>query len=196
MFSAEADAVRRRNFHPEAGAFFLPFLKRDAFMKVAIRNIKIADPAREEAYIGDVYIADGKISAPFSSPDRVIEGEGLVLFPGLVDIHVHLRDPGQTHKEDLLSGAAAAAAGGVTSVVAMPNTLPPMDDPLLLREVLARAAAAPVRSPSRSMYAPPRGRPTGLKRSLRALARSSWSQASPRRSPSSLTPAPLPITIR
>ncbi len=114
-------------------------------MKIAIRNIKIADPAREEAYIGDVYIADGKISAPFSSPDRVIEGEGLVLFPGLVDIHVHLRDPGQTHKEDLLSGAAAAAAGGVTSVVAMPNTLPPMDDPLLLREVLARAAAAPVR---------------------------------------------------
>lgn len=114
-------------------------------MKIAIRNIQIADPEQERVYTGDVFIADGKISPPFSSPDWVIGGEGLVLFPGLVDIHVHFRDPGQTHKEDILSGAAAAAAGGVTSVVAMPNTLPPMDDPALLREVLARAAAAPVR---------------------------------------------------
>lgn len=114
-------------------------------MKIAIKNIQIADPERDGVYTGDMYVADGLLVPAMDSPDRVIAGEGLVLLPGLVDIHVHLRDPGQTHKEDIVSGAAAAAAGGVTSLIAMPNTLPPMDNPALLREVLQRAAAAPVR---------------------------------------------------
>ena len=66
---------------------------------------------------------------------RIVEGDGLVIGPGLVDIHVHLRDPGQTWKEDLVSGAAAAAAGGFTAVVAMPNTDPTVDSLLVLSEL-------------------------------------------------------------
>ena len=65
-------------------------------------------------------------------PDEEIDASGLVAAPGLVDLHVHLRDPGLTHKEDLASGCRAAAAGGITSLLAMPNTNPPMDDPALL----------------------------------------------------------------
>ena len=65
--------------------------------------------------------------------------------PGLVDMHVHLRDPGQTHKETLHTGALAAAAGGVTSLLAMPNTAPAVDTPAVLEDILERAAKEPVR---------------------------------------------------
>ena len=81
----------------------------------------------------DVLVADGMIAArgkQLSCPDAaVMDAEGLVCIPGLVDIHVHLRDPGQTHKEDILSGCRAAAAGGITSVACMPNTSPACDLP-------------------------------------------------------------------
>ena len=75
-------------------------------------------------------------------PDQAMDCAGLVAAPGLVDMHVHLRDPGQTHKEDLFTACKAAAAGGVTSLLAMPNTAPPMDSPELVRDLLARAREA------------------------------------------------------
>ena len=72
----------------------------------------------------------------------MVDGTGLVAAPGLVDMHVHLRDPGLTHKEDVYSGCRAAAAGGVTSLLAMPNTKPAMDSPETVRALLERAQTA------------------------------------------------------
>ena len=70
---------------------------------------------------------------------RIVEGDGLVVGPGLVDLHVHLRDPGQTWKEDLATGSAAAATGGFTAVVAMPNTDPAVDSPEAVSDLRSRA---------------------------------------------------------
>ncbi|MBQ4617533.1 MAG: dihydroorotase [Clostridia bacterium] len=75
----------------------------------------------------------------------VTDVSGLVAAPGLVDLHVHLRDPGQTHKEDVFSGCAAAAAGGVTSVFAMPNTTPALDSPEVIEALLEKAKTATAR---------------------------------------------------
>ncbi len=69
---------------------------------------------------------------------REICGEGLVAAPGLVDMHVHLRDPGQTEKEDILSGCRAAAAGGVTSLLCMPNTVPAADSPEIISYIVEK----------------------------------------------------------
>jgi dihydroorotase len=84
----------------------------------------------------DVQVADGRIAAidPPQADTRgaggdslEVDGRGLLLTPGFIDLHCHLRDPGQTYKEDIVSGTAAAAAGGYTTVVCMPNTEPPVD---------------------------------------------------------------------
>ena len=95
---------------------------------------------------GDVLVADGTIvraGGRAEAPDaREIDARGLVAAPGLVDMHVHLRDPGQTHKEDIFSGCRAAAAGGVTSLLCMPNTSPPLDSPERVRSVLQKARTA------------------------------------------------------
>ena len=90
----------------------------------------------------ELWIRDGVFVQPDpkETPDETIDAAGLVAAPGLVDLHVHLRDPGQTEKEDLVSGCRAAAAGGVTSLLAMPNTRPAMDSPEVLRAFLSRAA--------------------------------------------------------
>jgi dihydroorotase len=86
----------------------------------------------------------GRIDPQEGLYERIIDARGKVLVPGLVDPHVHFREPGQTYKEDIASGAAAAARGGFASVVCMANTRPPVDNPGTLGEVLAQAAAAPV----------------------------------------------------
>jgi dihydroorotase len=78
----------------------------------------------------------GGLSSPAGPDSRVIDGRGLTAFPGLIDVHVHFRDPGLTYKEDILTGAAAAKAGGFTAVVAMANTKPPVDSVETLRYVL------------------------------------------------------------
>lgn len=93
---------------------------------------------------GDVFIQDGRISAVgpklINDADVVIEGEGkLVACSGLFDMHVHLRDPGQTAKEDIFTGAAAAFAGGITGVACMPNTNPPIDTPETVQYILEKA---------------------------------------------------------
>ena len=115
-------------------------------MTVWIRGARVIDPSQGLDQIGDLLLREGKIAqvgqVEAADADLVIDGEGLVAAPGLVDMHVHLRDPGLTYKEDVLSGCRAAAAGGVTSLLAMPNTKPPMDDPALVRDLLARAREA------------------------------------------------------
>ena len=115
-------------------------------MTVWIRGARVIDPSQGLDQIGDLLLREGKIAqvgqVEAADADLVIDGEGLVAAPGLVDMHVHLRDPGLTYKEDVLSGCRAAAAGGVTSLLAMPNTKPPMDDPALVRDLLARAQEA------------------------------------------------------
>lgn len=90
----------------------------------------------------DLAIADGRVVTVGSerAPDTVIDVSGCLVGPGFVDMHTHLREPGQTWKEDIASGSAAAAAGGFTAVAAMPNTDPPVDTPKVV-EVISRAAA-------------------------------------------------------
>ena len=77
-------------------------------------------------------------------PDQVIDAGGCIVAPGLVDVHVHFRDPGFTYKEDLQTGSAAAAAGGFTTVVCMANTKPVVDCPEVLDDILKRAKELPI----------------------------------------------------
>ena len=97
-----------------------------------IKNGLVIDPANDREGIGDVFIKDGLIVDKLSNAEKAeashFDAKGLVVAPGLVDIHVHFREPGQTHKEDIASGSRAAAAGGYTSVVCMPNTSPVCDN--------------------------------------------------------------------
>ena len=102
-------------------------------MKILIKNGRIIDPDSKMDQVADLLIENDKIAAVGEKmneeADRIVDAEGCYVMPGLIDLHVHLRDPGLTHKEDIITGARAAARGGVTTVVAMPNTKPVMDDP-------------------------------------------------------------------
>lgn len=114
-----------------------------------IKNGRVIDPAAKRDETGDVFAVDGRIVPSLPPKERkraeVVDARGLVVCPGLVDIHVHFREPGQTHKENIQSGARAAAAGGFTTVVCMPNTSPPVDNAGTLQLVNAAAAKAVVR---------------------------------------------------
>ena len=100
-------------------------------MRIWIKNGRILDPASKRDEIADLYVDGGKIvkteKGKEEEADRVIDAKGCYVVPGLIDLHVHLRDPGQTYKEDIETGGKAAAAGGFTTVVAMPNTKPVID---------------------------------------------------------------------
>ena len=94
---------------------------------------RVVDPANDFDSIADVLILDGKISAvgkKLSAPagGEIFDANGKIVCPGLIDLHVHFREPGQTAKENLATGTAAAARGGFTSVVCMPNTSPAIDN--------------------------------------------------------------------
>lgn len=114
-----------------------------------IRQARILDPSKAMDMVGDILVEDGKIAAVApkldKKADEVIEAAGLVAAPGLIDMHVHLRDPGFTYKEDILSGCRAAAAGGFTAVAAMPNTKPSVDSPEVIRYILDKAEGADAR---------------------------------------------------
>lgn len=93
-----------------------------------IKNGRIIDPANNRDETADLFVVNGRISlSPPAGPCDVLDAAGLVVAPGLIDIHVHLREPGQSHKETIATGTRAAAAGGFTSIVAMPNTSPSAD---------------------------------------------------------------------
>ena len=109
-----------------------------------LRNGRLLDPSQALDRRGDLRLREGRIAelgdalAP-DAGETVMDCTGCWVAPGLVDIHVHLRDLGQSHKETLQTGGAAAVAGGFTSVCCMPNTEPPLDSPTLVREIYARA---------------------------------------------------------
>ncbi len=112
-----------------------------------IKNARVIDPAAKRDAVGDIFVRDGKFAATLSAVEKKrakkIDARGLVACPGLVDIHVHFREPGQTHKESIGTGSRAAAAGGFTTVVMMPNTSPVADNSgtiQLMKDVVARDA--------------------------------------------------------
>jgi dihydroorotase len=110
-------------------------------MRLAIRNARIIDPASGRDGVGDLYIADGKISEQFAKPDRVIDASGLVAAPGFIDLSARLREPGFEYKATLESELEAALAGGVTSLACPPDTDPPLDEPGLVDMLRRRAKA-------------------------------------------------------
>ena len=107
-------------------------------MNIVIRNGHIIDPSQGIDGVGDIYIESGKIKdiniksreqrqKPRSSDVRIIEASGLLIVPGLIDMHVHLREPGFEYKETIRTGTLAAVKGGFTTVCCMPNTNPVND---------------------------------------------------------------------
>lgn len=119
--------------------------------KVLIKSGKLINPATNFEGIVDISIEDGlikeispSISSDYFEYDDIIDAKGMVVSPGLIDIHSHFRDPGFTHKEDLLSGAESAAAGGYTTVILMANTNPKIDSVESLNYVLEKAKDCPI----------------------------------------------------
>lgn len=117
-------------------------------MSILIKNIHAVDPQSGLDKIVDIYAEDrtiteiGSIDKP---ADKVIDGTNLIALPGLFDMHVHLRDPGLTHKEDIITGTNAAKAGGFTGVACMPNTKPVVDNAETVEYILNKAEKTGIR---------------------------------------------------
>jgi dihydroorotase len=114
---------------------------------IIIHNGRVIDPANRRDKRADLVIVDGRIAEKSAIRDprsaiEEIDASGLIVAPGLIDMHVHLREPGFSHKETIESGARAAAAGGFTTIVCMPNTSPVADTPSTIAWIKERAAAA------------------------------------------------------
>src|SRR5512138_1953364 len=112
-------------------------------MSIVIKNGRVIDPASNTDRVADVLIVEGKIAgvAPnLSSPHaEVFDASGLIVAPGFIDMHVHMREPGFEHAETIESGSRAAAAGGFTSVCPMPNTKPVNDSATVTSYIIDRA---------------------------------------------------------
>ena len=117
--------------------------------KILIQNARVMDPSQNMDMTADILLENGVIAAVGENLSaenaEVINASGLVAAPGLIDMHVHLRDPGFTHKEDILTGCMAAAAGGFTAVASMPNTKPVTDTPEIIEYILDKAKDAACR---------------------------------------------------
>jgi dihydroorotase len=115
---------------------------------IVLQNGRLIDPANAVDRVTDVWIKDGRIASPgtsIPSDARLFDLKGKWVVPGLIDMHVHLREPGQEYKETIESGARAAAAGGFTAVACMPNTLPVNDNAQVTGFILEKAAEADAR---------------------------------------------------
>lgn len=106
-----------------------------------IKNGRVIDPANNVDAVRDVFIVDGKIAATGPKNATVVDATGKVVTPGLIDLHVHLREPGRSDKETIETGTRCAARGGFTSVVCMPNTTPAADNTGTIAFIKQRAAA-------------------------------------------------------
>ena len=113
-------------------------------MKLLIQKGRLVDPVGGIGGVMDILIEDGKLAVIGSDlrerDAQIIDARGLTVCAGLVDMHVHLREPGLEYKEDITTGTAAAARGGITSVACMPNTKPAVDSPEQVHYILRRAA--------------------------------------------------------
>src|SRR5438270_7586624 len=108
-------------------------------MSLLIKNGRVIDPASGVDAVADVLLRDGRVAevgTNLQGADETFDARGLIVAPGFIDLHVHLREPGQAHKESIATGTAAAAAGGFTSVCCMPNTDPVNDLPAITRWIL------------------------------------------------------------
>lgn len=119
-------------------------------MELLLKNGYVVDSANSFEGKADILVRDGEIAKvepdiPADGIGSVIDCEGKVVIPGICDMHVHLRDPGQTHKEDIITGGDAAAAGGVTAVACMPNTVPTVDNAEVVRYILDKAKLSKVK---------------------------------------------------
>ena len=117
-------------------------------MKLVIANGYVVDPAQQVNAGKNLLIEDGRVvgllnpSEPLPEGAEVLDATGLIVAPGFIDLHVHLREPGQEYKETIASGAAAAVAGGWTTVCAMPNTDPINDNPAVTRFIIEKGLSA------------------------------------------------------
>ncbi|MCD7826006.1 MAG: dihydroorotase [Clostridiaceae bacterium] len=116
--------------------------------RILVKQGRIVDPANGRDEIGDLFLSDGKIQKIGGNitedADVVLDASGKTVMPGLIDLHVHLREPGFEYKETIESGANAAARGGVTTICPMPNTKPVIDSPERVKDLLDRAEGAAV----------------------------------------------------
>lgn len=119
-------------------------------MALLVKNVRIVDPAQNLDALSALLVVDGKVAAlgteaeshPQAPGAEVVDGGGKLLLPGLIDLHVHFREPGQTAKENIESGSRAAVAGGFTSVCAMANTKPVNDSVAVTELMMSKARAA------------------------------------------------------
>ena len=110
-------------------------------MRLLVKNGRIVDPSTGFAGIRDLFIENGLFVEHLSGqPDRTIDAAGLSVFPGLIDAHCHLREPGFEYREDIVSGTRSAARGGFTTVACMPNTRPVIDNAALVRFIKEKSA--------------------------------------------------------
>ncbi|MDD5454089.1 MAG: dihydroorotase, partial [Candidatus Ratteibacteria bacterium] len=113
---------------------------------ILIKNGRVVDPSSKKSGISDIYIEDGKISKIGknikAAGAKVIDAKDRIIFPGLIDMHTHLREPGRENAETVLSGSIAAVHGGFTSICCMPNTNPAIDDASTLEFILEKAKKA------------------------------------------------------
>ncbi|MGN1423825.1 MAG: dihydroorotase [Oscillospiraceae bacterium] len=118
-------------------------------MRLLLKNGYVIDSSNDFEGKADILVENDEITACRpeinEDADRVIDCTGKMVIPGICDMHVHFRDPGQTHKEDIITGGDAAAAGGVTAVACMPNTIPTVDNAETVKYILEKAKRSKVR---------------------------------------------------